>query len=311
MIKMPPLLTLRAFEAVARNQSVRKAAAELGVDHTVVSRHIRTLQAILEIPLVRTSRRGITLTEAGTEYAASLHQAFSRVAVATAKLRRFRRSGILTIWCVPGFALHWLTPRLDTFQSKFPETEIILRPSDNAPDFSADEADAEIRYGEPLDGSRYEVLARPRVFPVASPEWVARHPDMLTPAGLVRAPLIHEDNQEYWRAWLTACDVDTPDLLRGPRLWHSHVALAAARRGQGVAIANALIASEDLQSGTLVEVGTSNVVLDPYVLIAPESSWEEKRFAAFRRWLLECLGAETSEPKAKASLVRLVHHRRP
>src|SRR5262245_24054612 len=119
-MKIPPLLALRAFEAVARHGSVRKAAEELCVDHTVVSRHIRTLQSVLDIPLLRSSRRGIMLTDAGREYAASLSQAFTRISSATAKVRRHRRAGVLAIWSVPGFALHWLTPRLPEFQALCP-----------------------------------------------------------------------------------------------------------------------------------------------------------------------------------------------
>src|SRR5262245_25132298 len=134
-MKLPPLLALRAFEAVARHGSVRKAAEELCVDHTVVSRHIRTLQVVLDIPLLRTSRRGVTLTEAGVEYAATLTHAFSRISTATAKVRRRRRAGVLAIWSVPGFALHWLTPRLPEFQALCPGIELTLRPTDQPPDF--------------------------------------------------------------------------------------------------------------------------------------------------------------------------------
>jgi LysR family glycine cleavage system transcriptional activator len=308
-MKIPPLLALRAFEAVARHGSVRKAAEELCVDHTVVSRHIRTLQSVLDIPLLRSSRRGITLTEAGSEYAASLSQAFSRISTATAKVRRHRRAGVLSIWSVPGFALHWLTPRLPEFQALCPGIELTLKPTDQPPDFAAFEADAEIRYGEPLDGSRFEVLARPRVFPVASGDWIERHPQIGVPADLLEASLIHEDTQEYWRAWFSACGVETPDTLTGPRLWHSHLALAAARRGQGVAIANDLIAGEDLRSGQLREVGTSDVVLDPYVLVAQEDRWNEPRLDAFRKWLLKRLSADRASNALP--VVRLVHQRGP
>ncbi len=86
-----------------------------------------------------------------------------------------------------------------------------------------------------------------------------------------------------------------------------------ARRGQGVAIANALIAGEDLRAGALAEVGTSDIYLDPYILVAQEDRWSEPRLAAFREWLTNRLAADsTGTPAlAKAPVVRLVHQRRP
>ncbi len=233
-MKLPPLLALRAFEAVARHQSVRKAAEELCVDHTVVSRHIRALQICLDLPLLRTSRRGVTLTEAGVEYAASISHAFARISTATAKVRRHRRSGVLSIWSVPGFAFHWLMPRLPEFQELCPGIELTLRPTDQPPDFSAFEADAEIRYGEPLDGTRFEVIARPRVFPVASPEWIERNSTIRTPTDLLEAALLHEDTQEYWRAWFSACAASMHPIRSKVRGCGIRISRSPrARRGQG------------------------------------------------------------------------------
>ncbi|NYZ14363.1 LysR family transcriptional regulator [Azospirillum sp. RWY-5-1] len=85
-MKLPPFASLRAFEAVARHRSVRRAAEELGLDHTVVSRHLKTLQAFVDVPRLQTSRQGVTLPPGGADY-------------------QEKRSTSLTVWCMPGFAL--------------------------------------------------------------------------------------------------------------------------------------------------------------------------------------------------------------
>ncbi|MGH9694581.1 MAG: LysR family transcriptional regulator, partial [Bryobacteraceae bacterium] len=51
MRKLPPLGSLRAFEAAARRMSFKEAAAELGVTPTAVSHQIRLLEEICGQPL--------------------------------------------------------------------------------------------------------------------------------------------------------------------------------------------------------------------------------------------------------------------
>ncbi len=287
-MKIPPLPALRAFEAVARHGNVRRAAEELGLDHTVVSRHLRSLQELVDAQLVRTSRQGVVLTQAGSDYAARIRSALADIADATRDVSQEKRSASLTIGCLPGFALRWMTPRLPDFQRLHPEIDISLRPGDIKPDLADDTLDAQIGYGAPAAGDmRVAVLARPRVFPVASPFWLEKHPTLADDlGGLATAPLIHEESHEQWRVWFAAAGLTAPKELRGPKLWHAHLAVEAARLGQGVALANELICGADLASGGLVELGTSAVVMQPYVLFARPRRWNEPALARFRRWLV-------------------------
>ncbi|HYH20292.1 MAG TPA: LysR substrate-binding domain-containing protein [Azospirillum sp.] len=286
-MRIPPFAALRAFEAVSRHKSVRKAAEELGVDHTVVSRHLRALQAVMDVQLVLTSRQGVALTAAGNDYAAVLTPAFAEIAAATTRLMREGRSANLTIWCLPGFAMRWLTPRLPDFHRRHPGVEISLRPSEVRPDLANFEADGEIHYGEPKEaGLRHAVLARPRVFPVASPSWLVAHPAATRVAGLPAMPLIHEESHRQWLDWFAAAGVPLPERLRGPRLWHAHLAVEAAKLGQGVALANELIAATEIAAGELTEIGATNVVLNPYVFVTRRDRWNEPAISRFRRWLL-------------------------
>jgi len=291
-LRLPPFAALRAFEAVSRCGSIRRAAEELGVDHAAVSRQVRQLQDWLGTPLARTSPKGVFLTPAGADYAAVLSKAFSDMAQATARLGRNRAADTLTLWCLPGFALRWLTPRLADFTRAWPEIEIIVRPGDRRPDLLGLEADCEIHYGEITDpGVRQAVLATPRVFPVASPFWLAQRPEFAEVAALPRAPLIHEESDAQWRLWFGRAGVAFVDGvgssgLKGPRLWHAHLAIEAAKLGQGVALANDLLVSRELAAGELIEIGATKVALQPYVLAARAERWSEPALTRFRRWLM-------------------------
>ncbi len=287
MARIPPFPALRAFEAVGRHRSVRKAAEELGIDHTVVSRHLRSLQTLLDVQLVRTSRQGVALTTAGAEYAAVLSRILADLTMATARVDCSRRSANLSIWSIPGFALRWLTPRLPDFTALYPAIEISVRPHDSMADLAGFEADAQIIYGEvTAPALRSAVILRPRVFPVASPYWATAHASARGPADLVAMPLIHEESHAQWRAWFAAIGIDAPDPLRGPRLWHANLALEAAKLGQGVALGNELLCAGELAAGELTEIGSSNVALHPYRFVTRRDRWNEPALARLRNWIL-------------------------
>jgi LysR family transcriptional regulator, glycine cleavage system transcriptional activator len=251
---------------------------------------MRALQEDLGLRLVETSRTGVTLTPAGRDYHAAVAAAFADLSGATTKLLRAHETQRLIVWSIPGFALRWLTPRLDDFRRVNPRIDLVLRATDVHPDLAAFEADIEVVYGKPTGrGIRCAELARPRVFPVASPAWVATHKRVREAADLVELPLIHEESTDQWRAWLIAAGVDPPERLAGPRLWHAPLAIEAAARGQGIAIANELIVREELAAGALVEVMRTAVHLQPYVFATRADRWNHPPIARLRAWLISRL----------------------
>ena len=284
--RLPPLVTLRAFSAVARKGSVRAAAAELSIDHSVISRHVAALQRHLGIRLVNATSHGMELTEAGRRYGEALAAAFDSMEAATGALTGGRPAPGMTIWCVPGLALHWLAPRLGAFHRLHPGIEVALRSTEEQPDWGRGTVDGLISY-DPVHHRlcRSITLIRPRVFPVASPAWIARHPSLCDPAGLLRAALIHEDSAEQWQTWFATLGIAPTKPLDGLRLWHSHLALEAARHGQGVALANTVLVRDDLASGRLREVGQSEVFLGAYEFMARRDRWNDAPLRQFRLWL--------------------------
>ncbi len=98
-------------------------------------------------------------------------------------------------------------------------------------------------------------------------------------------PLIHEESTEQWERWLRKAGVAELPPLRGPRLWHAHLAIEAARLGQGVALANAVLAGEDLAAGLLVEMVPSDLRLGGYYFLSEAARWDEPGLATLRGWL--------------------------
>jgi DNA-binding transcriptional LysR family regulator len=266
---------------------MRAAGDELAVSHTVISRHVHNLEARLDIKLVELRGRRLVLTPEGARFHAQITRAFDTIARAAAELQPGLRN-TLTVWCTPALATRRLLPRLPEFQACLPDRGIVLHPTIARPDLVRGEADAEIVYVDIVDARpelRAELLARPRMFPVASPALRARYPEVQTVKDMLRMPLIHEHSTERWERWLEAARLVNIPVLRGPRLWHAHLAIEAARLGQGVAIANEVIVDEDLATGVFVEVVPSDVMLGGYYVISTAARWNDPDIVALRAWL--------------------------
>jgi DNA-binding transcriptional LysR family regulator len=296
---LPPLARLRAFEAVGRLSGIRKAAQELCVDHAVICRHLRSLEEWAGVRLVGREHGRAVLTDEGLRYYERITAALNEISGATAELLGRNGSHRLSIWCIPGFASEWLAGRLGAFQAENPGLDLELHPTDKSPDFSRCEADVDIRYVEGntritavniSGGVRRFEIARPPVMAVVSPSCKGILSSVQTPADLLRAPLLHEESPNQWAAWFTAHGIDIPAPLPGPRLWHAHLTIDAARRGQGVALANPFLLGDDLTTGRLVPLfkeadGGRTVQLGAYAFAARADRWQSAAVTRFRHWL--------------------------
>ena len=298
---VPSLAMLRAFDAFGRAGGIRKAAQMLEVDHAVVSRHLTALEAFVGTALVDRSGGIRGLTSDGAEYHRRISAAFQDISNATLMLRK-RHDQQLLIWCSPGFAYHWLSPRLASFAAQDEEIAFELRPMDYGPDFAINEADGDIRYvrhiarmAEPPD-CRWVKLATPLVYPVASPTFADSIASRLREArDLLGMRLLHEESDTEWRLWFESQGLTLPPAIAGPRFWHAHVMLDAAKSGQGIALANDFLVRNDLLSGQLVALKPFEAEFRPasigsYHFTARSDRWHNDALARFRNWLIREAG---------------------
>ena len=302
---LPPLTALRAFDAVGTAGGVRAAAATLNVGPTVVSRHIDNLEKWLGVALVRAKGRSMELTEAGAKFHAQITQAFAIIADATDEATKPARAP-LRIWCTPGLAVMRLLPRLLELDARLPAFSIHLRPTLARPDLRHREADAEILYraGEaeaPREGLIEIELAKPRVMPVVSPALIRGQTRPASELALLfELPWIEELSSDEWSSWITkvglSIDARAQQRLVGARLWHAHVAIGAARLGQGVTLANELLVEGDLTEGRLVEIGRTDVRLGAYVLVLRSEARDAPEMRELAAWLGALMTASRASP---------------
>lgn len=292
---IPTFAALRAFEAFARLGGVRKAATALEIDHSAVSRHLKSLQEWLGIELVSRGGGRHHLTPAGEQYYREVCVALKTLVDAAQGLRAGDRAR-LSFHCSPGFAFKWLTRHIANFQKLAPDTEIDLRPTDRPADFARENVSGDIRYVTAMAESGFRGLkhiefARPPVYPVASPAYLAARGGFASIESLKRADLLHEDSADDWGDWFRALGHPSTTQLPGDRLWHAHVTIEAAIHGRGMALANDFLVKDDLASGVLVKVtvadtgDTPETTLGGYCFFTTETRWGSPIIGLFRRWL--------------------------
>lgn len=264
MRRLPPLNSLRAFEAAARHGSFKAAAEELHVTPTAVSHQIRQLESLLEQPLFRRRPRQIRLTPAGQKLFPFLREGFDRIDAGVAALRNPAVSRPVVITTTTAFASRWLVPRLDALRRACGGCDFAVEASEKVLRLHAGEADLAIRYSYAPDPEmECEALITDRYLPVASPALLERDPHSRSPADLFRHPLIHfEWKQEDplapgWNRWLGEMRRRFPDESFPPvngelRLSEETHAIEAAVEGQGVALLSDFIIARELRHGLLV-----------------------------------------------------------
>ncbi|MCO5066155.1 MAG: LysR family transcriptional regulator [Rhizobiaceae bacterium] len=289
--KLPPLIALRAFEVVGRTSSIRAAGDELGVSHTVISRHVRHLEEYIGTNLIEQKGRGIALTSRGTQFHARINAAFADILRATDEVSPFHRRSV-EVWCMPGIGLHLMRFLLEGLDKDFSKIDVSFRPTLERPDLLRGEADAEVFYldhAESIDMIQYEELACPRVFPVASRAFLSQNPAPQSVADLLSAPLLHEQSTRYWSSWFSAAGVTDPPILPGPKLWHANFTLEAARQGKGIALANDFLIQPFRDE--LVELLETDVHIGSYYFIATSARRDDPEMKVLARLLRRAFGS--------------------
>ena len=293
--QLPPLTTLRSFEASARLLSFSKAADELHVTHGAVSRAVRHLEDHLGVKLFKRSVRAVNLTATGAAYAASVRDVLGRLATATAVIMDQQSMGVLNISTLDSFAAKWLIPRLFRFRQAHGDIDVRLATSVKLADFVNDGIDIAIRYGSGrYPGVKAELLMREEVFPVCSPMLVKGAHPLKSAADLKHHTLIHDAFEIDWAMWLKTAGVEGVDPHRGPRFASSDHAVQAAIQGEGVVLGRSALVADDLKAGRLVKPFSVSLPADlAYYVAYPAQTSQRPKVRAFRDWLFEEVSRST------------------
>ena len=289
-LSLPPLASLRAFEAVARSGSVKLASESLNLTPSAISHQIRTLEAHFGVQLVQRSGRGIALTESGAIYATAVLNAFSELFRAGDLLDDRKRGRIVRVSVTPTFAMLAALPHLEKFRADNPGLDLRLEANNSPVDFERDNVNAAVQLGEPpFNGLAFHRLFKSRVAPCAEQKLLERFEPIRSSHDLAKMPLIKFNTApDSWQRWFSEMEPELasrePDLISDSLL----TGIQMARSGMGVILAPFPLASPMITSGALSVVklwGSLQIGLRDFYFTYRKVDASSEKIKAVHKWL--------------------------
>ncbi|MFP4794834.1 transcriptional regulator GcvA [Pasteurella multocida] len=287
--RLPPLNSLKAFESAARHLSFTKAAEELFVTQAAISHQIKLLEDFLGITLFKRKNRSLELTELGKAYFTDVNKILRRLVEATEKLLAQKNDKHLTISVPQTFGMQWLVPHLSEFNQRYPEIEVRLKGVDQDEGGLNKDIDIAIYYGQGnWDNLQVEKLVEENLLILASPKLLAHNP-IHSKEDLKHHTLIHIHTRDNWQNMANFLQLEDLNIQQGPLFSHTFMALQAAIHGQGLVLANRLLAQQEIDHSHLQIVLPTNLHDPKSFYVVNHFDVNDERIQAFRAWIIETM----------------------
>lgn len=248
--RTPPLHVLYAFESVARLTSFTRAAAELNVTRSAVSRRIQMLEHQLSEAVFERGTRSVMLTSTGAAYLITVRKALIALEDVAEQSGAAPRKKRLSLTMPPAFARMLMLPWLRLFLQQNQDIEVSVEISMSQLDYRVSDTDLDIRFGTGKHKAMESyVLVKEKVFPIASPTYIDRL-GLNEPRDLARAHLLRS-RLEPWSPWFQAAGLDWDEPDSGHRFEDLSLLYHAAEMEMGVALARGSLARSLLKSGAV------------------------------------------------------------
>lgn len=286
----PSMSLLVAFEASARHQSFTRAANELSLTQSAVSRQVQSLETLLSVELFKRIGRRIVLSDAGAMYWREVSSALDKIRGASLQAISFRPgAGALRLAVLPTFGSKWLLPRLHHFYQQHPGVMIHLHSRfDQIEDFALAGIDAAI--GIRGDTPKHLVshpLQDEYPVPIASPALLEKH-SIATPRDLSKNLLLHVTNRpQAWAEWFAAQGLNPVNAHTGPQFELTAHLIQCVTAGIGVGLVPRVLIVDELKQGSLViPFHAENHSRRSFCLSYPAHNTSLPQLVAFKEWLL-------------------------
>ncbi len=300
----PTLTFLQTFEAVARHCSFTRAADELCLTQSAVSRQVKLLEEELGVLVFRRLHRAIELTAEGQILLASVSRGLVEIDSGLHSLRTVQKIPQVTVSASVAFAHFWLMPRVSRFRAIHPEFDLRVLASDLPATPRPGDVDVAVLFGRgQWKGIETQLLFGECVYPVCGPAYMQKHPGLSTAQDLRDHTLLHLDygaakwGSVDWSAWFASQGITDQSLHSGIRLNSYPMVLQAAEAGQGVALGWSYITDPMVAAGLLVRpTGPEIETKDGYYLGIFEGSANRPEVVAFMNWL-KCEADAAAQPR--------------
>lgn len=287
--QLPPLNSVKAFDAVVRHGSISEASRILCVSQSAVSRHIAKLEDFLGTQLLVRGKLGTVMTKEGEEFFEQISHSLSAILEVTTKLRAIQ-SGvtIVKVSSLSSFALKWFVPRLNDFRSAYPEIVLDVSISDERPDFEQSQKDCAIVSETKRSLLKNdEVLFNEKLVVVASP-LLLNNQSFDDHHDIHQFTLIHTSTRpEVWGLLLKQLGLDHKAPSLGLSFQDFYISIAACVAGSGVALVPSFLVRQELANGTLVQLLETSIPSGKsYRLAISSRRKNDPSVLALQKWLI-------------------------
>lgn len=294
--RLPPLSTLRAFEATARLKGYSAAARSLNVTPAAIAQQVRKLEVEMGTSLVRREGRGLTLTGAGRRLAAPLREAFGIIANGVDDTRRAEATRGVRVSTTHFFVDAVILPRLGDFWAQHSDVQVTFSPDGNQQPVDLDNFDISVRgddTGKSFPGfASHHLLTSPIVL-VAAPSLLEKAKGDLTTLPWIYEHSMGIDNM-YEFARRSGFDADSIDVVDPGS---AKFEIEATLMGYGLSICTELVVKPHLDAGRLVRMEVPFKPMASYAAITRKGPLP-KTAQLFLDWLVGVCAAHDTRPGA-------------
>ncbi len=295
--KLPPLNSLKSFEAAGRLLSFTLAAEELNVTQAAISHQVKRMEEFLGVSLFQRLPRKLELTEQGKTLLPDVIAALDKISSAINDVSKDLPNNILSVRLAPSLAAKWLSPKLKYFRALYPDIDLCLynAHAHNTVDFNREKIDILLTYGKGYSsdfGKQFslDVVAEPLLsqdyFPVCTPSFMFNDHPLSDINNLRHYHLLHDASYQSWKDWLNLAGVSGINAHKGMINDDTNVLIQAAVEGQGIALGSMIFVEDHLKSGKLIRpfdiTLTNNFT---YYIIYPAEHLKKPAVRAFKDWL--------------------------
>ncbi len=295
MRQLPPLNSLKAFDAVFREGNISRAARELSVSASAVSQHISTLEDWLGATLLLRNANSTQLTQRGHELGHDLANVLDKLERITHTATNNQSNNKLDVTVVPSLAARWLIKRLTRFSGKYDGCQISIDASFDKVDIHNSEFDLAIRSGNGrYTGARSLKLFDEYVSPACSPEYLEKA--TLSLQHIKNNVLLGDETfgnnstNLNWNVWMMRQGVETTTpLLPTHHFTDSNLTIQAAVNGEGIMLGRSILIADEIENGSLIYPFKERQISDwPYFIVYPGKKHPPRnQMSEFINWLMD------------------------
>ncbi|WP_120498232.1 LysR substrate-binding domain-containing protein [Kiloniella sp. EL199] len=295
MRKLPPLNSLRAFDAVARNGSFSKAAAELCVSASAVSQQISLLEDWMGVKFLKRLSNKTILTPEGILFSSQLNRLFDSLEENVFYTKNRPNNNEIRLSILPSLASRWLISRLPTYSNNYSQNRVMVEASFDIKDFNHEEFTVAIRSGiGSYTGCHSTKLFDEYVMPVCSPDYWAKNTVSLADIGKCTLLADHTFGKEKtnlnWNTWIVRENIKlSKSLVPSQSYTDSNLTIQAAVNGEGFMLGRSILINEEIKRGTLIAPFKRKQISDwPYFIVYPKMHHPPRNpLRSFINWLYE------------------------